>query len=149
MAISDKAEDVLITHSLGSCLGVCFYDTALKIGGMIHIMLPLSSTDPRKAQSNPCMFVDTGVGHLLQAMFNRGCTKQNLLTKVAGGARVMSQSDIFRIGERNYTVLRKILWKNSMLIHGEDVGGNCSRTIQLPIATGLLQIRSHDEVKEL
>jgi len=112
MAISESADDVLVTHSLGSCLGVAFYDTALKIGGLVHSMLPLSSTDSQRAKKNPAMFVDTGVTTLLEQMFQRGCTRKNIVVKVAGGARVLDRQDLFRIGERNYTVFRKVLWKN-------------------------------------
>ncbi len=49
---------------------------------------------------------------------------------------------LFRIGERNYTVFRKILWKNGMMIKSEEVGGSVSRTMKLDIATGNVFLRS-------
>ena len=70
MAYSDSTNDVLITHSLGSCLGISFYDSKLKIGGLLHCMLPLSKTDKQRAQKNPEMFVDTGVMALLQKLIS-------------------------------------------------------------------------------
>ncbi|MFH0878950.1 MAG: chemotaxis protein CheD [Lentisphaerota bacterium] len=149
MAVSDKADDVLITYSLGSCLGIVFYDPMVRVGGMIHCMLPLSQIDANKAQESPCMFVDTGVVLLLKEMFARGCKKSSLIVKVAGGSAVLDSKGLFKIGERNYTVFRKILWKNSMLISGEDVGGNASRTIRLEIGTGRLVMKSGGEEKEL
>ncbi|PJA26451.1 MAG: chemotaxis protein CheD, partial [candidate division Zixibacteria bacterium CG_4_9_14_3_um_filter_46_8] len=49
MKISNSTEDILITYSLGSCIGVSMYDPVSKIGGMIHYMLPLSKISPEKA----------------------------------------------------------------------------------------------------
>ncbi|HOE57451.1 MAG TPA: chemotaxis protein CheD, partial [Bacillota bacterium] len=31
---------VLTTLGLGSCVGICLYDTSTKISGLVHIMLP-------------------------------------------------------------------------------------------------------------
>ena len=38
-----KAPDVLTTLGLGSCIGLTLYDPVLKIGGMVHYMLPDST----------------------------------------------------------------------------------------------------------
>jgi chemotaxis protein CheD len=144
MAVSSQPDDLLVTYSLGSCLGAVFYDPVLKIGGMIHCMLPLSSIDLEKARVSPCMFVDTGVPKLLTEMFALGCQKRNIITRLAGAANVLDDKRLFRIGERNYAVCRKILWKNSMLIAAEDVGGHISRTIRLNIGTGEMSLKSSD-----
>jgi chemotaxis protein CheD len=149
MAVSDHADDVLVTYSLGSCLGVAIYDPVLKVGGMIHCMLPLSKVDPDKAAERPAMFVDTGLPRLLTDLFQRGMQRSRAVIKVAGAANVLDHQDLFKIGERNYTVLRKILWKNSMLIAGEDVGGHVSRTVRLEIATGRFVVRSGGKEVEL
>ncbi|HBA84078.1 MAG TPA: chemotaxis protein CheD [Verrucomicrobia bacterium] len=149
MAVSNTADDVLTTYSLGSCLGITFYDTSLHVGGMIHCMLPLSQIDAQKALENPCMFVDTGTTKLLKEMFALGCRKSSLVVKIAGASAVLDSKGLFKIGERNYTIFRKILWKNSMLIHAEDVGGNISRTVRLEIATGRVTIKSGGVEKEL
>ena len=144
MAISNQPDDVLVTYSLGSCLGGVFYDPVMRVGGMIHCMLPLSSIDAEKARASPCMFVDTGVPKLLAELFALGCQKRNVITRLAGAANVLDEKRLFRIGERNYAVCRKILWKNSMLIAAEDVGGQISRTIRLNIGTGEMTIKSSD-----
>ena len=142
MVVSDRGEDVLVTYSLGSCLGLAIYDPEVRVGGMIHCMLPLSRVDEAKAKSEPCMFVDTGLPALLTAMFKRGVQKARAMVYAAGCANVLDHQDLFKIGERNYTVLRKILWKNGMLIAGEDVGGGDARTIRLEIGTGRFTIKS-------
>jgi chemotaxis protein CheD len=139
---SANIEDVLITYSLGSCIGVTMYDPVTKVGGMIHYMLPLSKVSPDKALAKPGMFADTGIPALLKEMFNRGASKGRLIVKVAGGSQLMDQNKIFNIGERNFLILRKLLWKNNILIKAEDVGGMKSRTLRFEINTGRVTIKS-------
>ena len=142
MGISDQADDVLVTYSLGSCLGLAIYDPELHVGGMIHCMLPLARVDEAKAKETPCMFVETGIPILMTELFRRGVQKARAIIYAAGCANVLDHQDLFKIGERNYTVLRKILWKNGMLIASEDVGGGVARTIRLEIGSGKFAIRS-------
>jgi chemotaxis protein CheD len=149
MAVSSDAADVLVTYSLGSCLGISIYDPVVRAGGLIHCMLPLSTVDGEKAKTKPYMFVDTGVTLLLQELFNRGVTKANAIVKVAGGASMLDKQGLFRIGERNMTVFRKIMWKNGMLIKAVDVGGEITRTVRLEIATGRFLIKSEGQEVEL
>ena len=56
-----KRGDLIITHALGSCLGLMVYDPEAQVGGLLHAMLPLSKINLEKAKANPFMFVDTGV----------------------------------------------------------------------------------------
>jgi chemotaxis protein CheD len=149
MAVSASPEEVLVTYALGSCLAVTFYDPVRRIGGMAHCMLPVSRVDADKARETPFMFVDAGVPALITEMFNRGCRKKDLITRVAGAGRAMDAANLFRIGERNYAVFRKIMWKNGMLIHSEDIGGDRARTLSLAVATGQMIVRSAGMEREL
>ena len=149
MAVSDCPGEMLVTYSLGSCLGVTFYDPVLRVGGMVHCMLPLSQIDGDKAREKPCMFVDIGVPRLIEEMFKRGCRKKDLVTRAVGAARMMDSANFFRIGERNHAVFRKIMWKNGMFIHAEDTGGEQARTLLLEIATGRVLVRSLGQEREL
>jgi chemotaxis protein CheD len=149
MRYSSQPDDVIITYSLGSCIGLTLYDTALRIGGMVHCMLPLSKIDAAKAEANPFMFIDTGVSAILQTLFDMGAQRRTLLAKVAGGAQIMDDKGMFNIGERNNTVVRKVLWKNNILISGEDVGGTVPRTLSLDIATGRTTLKMAGGEREL
>lgn len=149
MKVSDCRDDVLVTYSLGSCVGLSLFDPEAGVGGLIHCMLPLSKIDPAKAESNPQMFTDTGVAAILQAVFNLGAERRRLIARVAGGSSLMDENGLFRIGERNYIVLRKMLWKNNILIASEDVGGSVARTITLQMSTGRTMIKSGGCEREL
>jgi CheD, stimulates methylation of MCP proteins len=129
-----RAGDILVTHGLGSCLGLMLYDPVVKVGGMLHAMLPLSSVNPQKAESNPFMFVDTGVRLLFKEMYAFGGEKNRMKVKAVGCSQPADKNELFRIGERNYTILRKLLWKNSVLLEAEDIGGTISRTVFLKSA---------------
>ncbi len=143
------AGDLIVTHALGSCLGLVVYDPVLRIGGLLHAMLPLSSINPEKAQANPAMFVDTGVPLLFRALYERGAQKSRLLVKAAGCGAPMGKNEIFKIGERNYTVLKKLLWKNNILLAAEDIGGNQSRTLHFDLDTGEVVVASNGTRKPL
>jgi chemotaxis protein CheD len=139
---SNKTDDVIITYSLGSCIGLTVYDPAIKVGGMIHYMLPLSKISPEKAEIKPAMFADTGIPILIKKLFDMGASKSRLIVKAAGGAQLMDQHKIFNIGERNFLILRKILWKNNILMKNSDVGGMLSRTVRFEIDTGRVTVKS-------
>ena len=49
LKVSNNVNDSIITHALGSCLGITAYDSRAKVGGMVHVMLPLSKSDLQKA----------------------------------------------------------------------------------------------------
>jgi chemotaxis protein CheD len=149
MKISNRIHDILTTYSLGSCLGLSLYDPVARVGGLIHCMLPLSSMAAEKGKENPFLFVDTGVPALIQAVFDLGGQRKRLQAKAAGCGNVLDQEGFFRIGEKNYTVLRRVLWRNKIPIAGEDVGGTISRTMSLVLATGQAVIRSQGEVREI
>ncbi len=141
--------DLLVTHALGSCLGLMVYDPDEKVGGLLHAMLPLSRINPQKASENPHMFVDTGVPRLFEELYTLGARKHRLVVKAAGCGRPMGNNELFKIGERNYTVLKKILWKNGILLDAEDVGGTASRTVHMNITTGRTTISSNGTEREL
>lgn len=149
LKVSDNENDILVTYSLGSCVGVTLYDPVQKIGGLIHCMLPLSKVDRDKARKNPYMFVDTGVTKMLQELYDRGAKKKNLIAKLAGGAKLLDKKNIFNVGERNVVIVRKILWKNDILIKGMDVGGAISRTVRLYMDDGKTTVRNKGEERDL
>lgn len=137
MKASRGAGDLLVTHALGSCLGIAAYDPRANVGGLLHVMMPASSLNPGKAAGNPFMFVDTGLPALLRQMRAEGAMRTRIVVKVAGGANVQgSERDRFAIGKRNYLALRKALWLAGLAIDAEDVGGRCARTMILEIGSG-------------
>ncbi|MGE5258449.1 MAG: chemotaxis protein CheD [Hyphomicrobiales bacterium] len=144
-----RTGDMLVTHALGSCLGLMAFDPVVRLGGLLHAMLPLSGINPEKASANPAMFVDTGVPLLFKALYEQGAVKGRLVVKAAGCGSPLGQNEVFKIGERNYTVLKKLLWKNNILLEAEDVGGPASRTIHFEVSTGRVFLSSNGTKRPL
>ena len=136
MKVSKNPEDILVTYSLGSCIGLAVYDPVANVGGLLHYMLPESSLDGNKAQKNPYMFGDTGIPLLFKTAYQLGAKKNRLKIMVVGGAQIHDQKGLFNIGKRNHAVLRKMFWKNNVMTDFEEVGGSCNRTLKLEIKSG-------------
>jgi len=151
MRASALPGDVLVTYALGSCLGVVLHDPVAGVGGMLHAMLPSSQIDPAGAATNPFRFVDTGVPALFGECYRLGARKERMTVKVAGGARAAAPEvqDSFEVGKRNFLMLRKLFWKNGVLIDAHDVGGHDSRTLELEVGSGALLLRVGRERKRL
>ena len=138
---SEQPETTLVTYALGSCIAVSIYDPVLKIGGLLHYMLPEASLHGAKAQQNPFMFADSGIPAMLRGLLAKGLSLRRSSVKLAGGARVMDPAGVFEIGHRNYLAAKKILWKEGLLVSGEAVGGEVSRTVRLDVTNGKFFVR--------
>lgn len=149
MAVSNRPDETLITYSLGSCVAVVIYDPVVRVGGILHYMLPESSMDPEKAKRKPAMFADTGIPMLFKASYALGAQKKNLTVKVVGGAQILDEDGVFNIGKRNYMALRKIFWRNNVLVSAEHVGGSVNRTVRLMMDTGrvILKVSGLGEIE--
>lgn len=134
--ISNKSEDIVATRELGSSIGITIYDPVTRVGGMANFMLPSSSVSPEKAKTNPFIFVDSGLPFFINSLISHGAEKSRFIVKVAGGANMSTDENLFSIGKRNYHMLLKIFWIHGILIAGQDVGGNISREMLLDIASG-------------
>ena len=151
MVVSDQPSETIKTYALGSCLGVTIYDPVAKVGGLIHLQLPESSIDPKRAVFQPFLFVDTGLPKFFHAAYAAGARKERLTVKAAGAACIheVESNDIFQIGKRNFLAVRKLLWKNGILLKAYEVGGSSSRTLTLDVSTGETAILSAHGLRRL
>lgn len=134
--------DELITYALGSCIGICLYDPALRLGALIHIMLPLNMETGRK---NPMKYADTGIRETLKQMEARGASRARITAKIAGGARMfeVSGGNLGNIGQRNAESVHMTLKREGIRLLKEDVGGTVARTLVFQTSTGVGTIRSY------
>jgi chemotaxis protein CheD len=108
---------------------------------MLHFMLPESSLSPDKAKDNPAMFADTGIAALFRKSYQFGAKKDNIIVKAVGGAQILDENGVFNIGKRNYLAMRKIFWRNNVMIAAEHVGGSVNRTVRLEVRTGQIVVK--------
>jgi chemotaxis protein CheD len=132
---------LLVTVGLGSCVGVALYDYRKKIGGLVHIMLPVN----RKGLK-PAKYADTGIELLIKKMIEKGANKRRLIAKIAGGSQMFAISgnnSSLQVGKRNIEKVRSILKDKNINIKGEDVGGDYGRTMKFHTNDGSILIKSH------
>ncbi len=136
----------VIKTSLGSCVGVVLYDNKLKVGGMLHLMLPNCNDRDGK----PGKYADTGIPLLLDLMINKANSKKISLTaKIFGGAKMFSvNSEIFDIGKSNIIETQKLLQKFGIKIVASRLGGTKGHQITLDTETGIVQSRIFGEQTE-
>ena len=146
---SANPQDVLATYSLGSCIGVCVYDPVAKVAGMLHYQLPSAALDANRAHENPCMFADTGMQYLLAQVTALGAQTKRLKVKIAGAAQMLNDGNLFNIGRRNHTAIRKLLWQHGLFVEGEQIGGTAPRTLYQNVADGSVLIKSNGTTSNL
>jgi chemotaxis protein CheD len=136
MIVSKDPDGVLVTYSLGSCIGIAVFDPVARVGGLLHYMLPESSLDGAKAAANPFMFADTGIPRLFKSVYELGGIKSRMRVIMVGGSHVLDQKGFFNIGKRNEMAARKLFHRNNVVIDFAETGGNGNRTIRLAVKDG-------------
>lgn len=138
-----RGGNTIITYALGSCIGITFYDPVIKLGGLLHIMLP-ARTDPNDAKV--FKYADTGIHETVRKLTAFGMVKSRTVVKIAGGAKMFEMkgggSDFGNIGQRNASMVKKVLMEEKFRISAEDIGGSYARTMLLNVNNGDVVIRT-------
>lgn len=132
----------IITYALGSCVGICLYDPHIRLGALLHIMLP----DAPNAVDNVFKYADTGIPETLKKMESLGGNKNRITAKIAGGAQMFhipGENHLGQIGKRNSDSVRMTLLKQRIRVIGADVGGTVARTLEFDTSTGSAKIKSY------
>lgn len=140
-----KGEGILVTYALGSCIGLCFHDPKLRLGALLHIMLPLNMEAGR---THPLKYADTGIKETLKQMEARGASRSRMTVKIAGGAKmfeIAGGSGLGNIGQRNIESVHAILKRENIRLLAENVGGIVARTLLFDVASGQGCIRSYGQ----
>jgi chemotaxis protein CheD len=131
----------LVTYALGSCIAVTVYEPFVPFAALLHFMLPGPGPDVSKGEQRPWMFASTGVPLLLARAAELGVKKPRMSVHLIGGAQVLDDSGFFSIGKKNHVEVRKILWREGVLVKGEAVGGTECRSVWLHVGTGRLRLK--------
>ena len=133
---------MLVTYALGSCIGICLYDKAIKLGALIHVMLPLNMETGR---TNTMKYADTGIRSTIKQMEAKGASRARITAKIAGGAKMfdISGGSFGNIGQRNIESVHLVLKLEGIRLLREEVGGTIARTLLFDVSDGAGCIRSH------
>lgn len=144
IAVSQNPDDIILTHSLGSCVAVLFYSPESKIGGMIHVALPMKPLGTREYYYKPGYYADEGLQNIIDILKRTNkfdFRKSNIY--LVGGASPTKVKDVFMIGSRNLNAVRHFLNQRALLWKELGVGGYVSRTVELKLIDGSVTIRDH------
>lgn len=143
-----REHGMLVTYALGSCIGICLYDQQIKLGAMIHIMLPLNMETGRK---NKMKYADTGIRETLKMMEARGASRSRITAKIAGGAKMfeVNGGSVGNIGQRNIESVHLVLKQEGIKLLKEDVGGSVARTLLFDVSTGLGCVRCYGKPEKI
>lgn len=137
-----RNEGSIITYALGSCIGITFYDPAIRLGALLHIMLP---SQFNASDTNLFKYADTGIRETIRKLSAFGMVRSRTAVKIAGGAKmfeISGNADFGNIGQRNAANVKKVLTEEGMRLVAEDTGGTYARTMKLEIATGSVSIKT-------
>lgn len=136
-----ESPNELMTIGLGSCVGIALYEPKLKVGGLIHIMLPDSTGF--KDTTKWAKFADLALPKVADEIYGKTRQKK-LVAKIAGGASMFSfssESKNAQIGDRNVESVKKVLKELNIPIIADHTGGNMGRTMFFNLETFEVTIR--------
>jgi chemotaxis protein CheD len=138
--ISNNKNDVLKTFALSSCVAVVVHSPRKGAAGMVHIALP-DSKSSTGGNINSGYYANTAVPLLINRICSEyGCTKDELVIKLYGGARSVRNDDVFNIGEKNIRAVKKELDSLNLRYNKIETGGVYSRTLEMEVDTGLTKV---------
>ena len=148
MVISKTPTTIITT--VGSCIALCMYDPVIKIGGMVHIVLP-NNLSPSKEKEIKQKYAETAVMALFSALISEGADKERIRAKIAGGANMFLKlglkCEALDIGGNNAKMTKKKLAELHIPLIAEDIGGNHARRIKFDTDSGRMTVIIGEEVK--
>lgn len=149
MATSNAPDGQIITYALGSCIGLSAYDPVMRIGGLIHIMLPEPGKGETQSDENPFIYASSGLPIFFDELYSLGAMKVRLELKMAGGASLFNANKMFNIGDRNIEYIQSYIKSNGFTLRALAIGGTSSRTMTTHLINGkvLLKIPGIGEVE--
>lgn len=114
---------------LGSCVAVCLFDPALKVGGINHFMLPDMGRS-KHGDVDSLLSGNFAMEALLNALLAKGAKKVRLQAKAFGGGTIIdTDGGSLSIGMRNANFAREWLAREGIPLLSSDFLGPWSRKI--------------------
>lgn len=132
--VTDEQE-LLLECTLGSCVAVLLHDPVAGVGGMNHISLPKS----KNVQHEGFLYGSSLMEKLINESLNLGATKQNMIFKVFGGAKIIdSPTDI---GWQNIGFVFDFLQTEGYYIDKYDIGDVLPRVVKATPGDGNVMMK--------
>jgi chemotaxis protein CheD len=114
---------------LGSCVAVCLFDPALKIGGINHFMLP-EMGHGRHGGVDSLLAGDFAMEALLNGLLGKGAQKARLQAKAFGGGTIIdTDAGAQSVGMRNASFAKEWLSREGIALLSSDFLGPWLRKV--------------------
>ncbi|MCM2130384.1 chemoreceptor glutamine deamidase CheD [Larsenimonas rhizosphaerae] len=134
-------EDMLLTTVLGSCIAACIRDPVVGVGGMNHFMLPDESGPSVQTGSASMRYGAYAMEVLINALLMAGAKRERLEAKVFGGATVLADMSVSRIGERNSEFILRYLELERIRVLAQDLKDKFPRRVNYLPHSGQVMVR--------
>jgi chemotaxis protein CheD len=132
------AAPTVVATILGSCVAVCLWDSARRMGGMNHFVLPRATA--RDADER---YGDFAIERLIERMTMLGSRVDNLRAKVFGGANVLPVgASALTVGRQNVDMAGELLGRHRIPVVARRVGGSSGLRIWLDTRSGGVAVRT-------
>lgn len=126
-AVGKDIDNVAFKTLLGSCVAIMFYDNVKKVKAMNHFLLPSTSST-----NDDMKYGLYSVEAMLNEMYKLGCSKENMVAKISGGADIMQLNvSSNSIGHRNVEFAKDFCKSEGYKLISEHTRGEHGRLILL------------------
>lgn len=133
-----SAEPRSFVTILGSCVTVCVYDPARRMGGLNHFLLPEAGVGVLSTR-----YGRGAMRKLIEKMLAQGAVKERLVAKVFGGACLLPNNQAVgdHLGGRNVKLAFSVLDEAGIPVVADDVRGTRGRKLIFHSDTGDTWVR--------
>ena len=126
-AVGSDIENIAFKTLLGSCVAIMFFDKVKKIKAMNHFLLPTTNNT-----NDDMKYGLYSVEAMLNEMYKLGCSKNNMVAKISGGADIMQLNmSSLSIGHRNVEFAKDFCKSEGFKLISEHTRGEHGRLILL------------------
>jgi chemotaxis protein CheD len=120
---------------LGSCVAICLWDSRLRVGGMNHFLLPVSSEGHSSTR-----FANVATKELLEKLQALGCRLPRLQAKIFGGSSMFQKQDrhAVSLGAQNVNAALGLMQDAGIPVIVQETGGTHGRKIMLNTDDGVV-----------
>jgi len=141
-ALVSAETGVELSTVLGSCVALCLFDPAARLGGMNHFLLaepPRSACGARIDEAYGTYLMEL----LVNQMMAHGARKARLRAHLYGGANV--NRTMMPIGTANAEFARGFVGREGIELVHADLGGTSARRVDFRPASGFVRCRSVED----
>lgn len=161
LLVSKDPEKPLMASALGSCVAICAYDLQAKVGALAHVVLPNAPVSVRfngngNGNGNdpaPGKYADRALPEMIARLEKLGASRDRLVFKLAGGAAVLSGSNLLGstggalpgrldIGRRNVQGVLNALYQAGFFPTAADLGGSAGRNVLFWPSNGKMHVKT-------